>query len=414
MPALCGIVKHGGMPFQRGYLLPSGTMISEMTITDRDGTVLLGHAAEDHAMIEDNSFIEKDEAFQHRTYFRIRVRFADNVYRVGEIFQAPLVDMRRGYAAKRIAQIDRADELESLPGLTAEWARSKTRIMWAGNVPQGFKADEYVTVVASDPATFTVATADGRLVAVPFKDFTCADIHAGQSPQEVEKRLARLTSSTHLPFMTVREAFEILRAAPAIWKHFQDSAGVELRVPDSAAAFEDENVKYLMKSRLFQDREQTARAQATMVNAFTDQPSVDRYVIWLRPGAQNAGTEVHESVHTRSAVQFDRHASTNLNEGITEYFTRLAVGTRFDRTGRYDEEYKFVQNLVATKATSDAILAELYFAGEWAGFTAGLRAYAGDLVSVDAVLTAVAVGQFAGAADYLAELKKDPDAPITT
>jgi hypothetical protein len=121
---------------------------------------------------------------------------------------------------------------------------------------------------------------------------------------------------------------------------------------------------------------------------------------------------VHETLHALSPDTFARQASFFLREGVTEYFTRMTVTDNFDRKPFYDSEHFFVDRLVNVGATTPEILAQLYFAGNWAGFEQGLYQRAGDLISIKVFLDRVANGQSYAVIDYLDELIEHPEAPL--
>jgi hypothetical protein len=179
----------------------------------------------------------------------------------------------------------------------------------------------------------------------------------------------------------------------------------------SDQVFELACATYLMQSPRFQHRQQQAMRQALTVNAFADTRGTPNKIL-LRPGAQGIGTEAHELLHTQNGPSFDHRANYFLSEGITEYLTRMATNGSYKREDRYDTEYTFIERLVKFGATNEKALASLYFADDWTSFEDGIRAYAGDLVSIDAVLAKADDDRPYAVLDYLKELHGNPQAPI--
>jgi hypothetical protein len=138
---------------------------------------------------------------------------------------------------------------------------------------------------------------------------------------------------------------------------------------------------------------------------------VDTHAIFLRPGTQGTGIEVHEAVHTLCNAEFEAKTSFFLSEGITEYFTRLATAGSYDRGDAYDTEHFFVDQLVKQNASTPQILANLYFGGDWNGFEQGLYGFA-ELVSIQTLLNSTNASNAYATMSYLEELEKDPEAPL--
>jgi len=115
-------------------------------------------------------------------------------------------------------------------------------------------------------------------------------------------------------------------------------------------------------------------------------------------------------LHALSAESYGKGSWFFFDEGITEYLTRMATVGRFKRNA-YPAECDFMNRLVTMGATDDATLARLYFTGDWAGFEATVRKFAGAWISFGALRTLNAMNSLA-ACDYLEELHKYPEAPL--
>ncbi len=63
-------------------------------------------------------------------------------------------------------------------------------------------------------------------------------------------------------------------------------------------------------------------------------------------------------------------------------------------------------------ASHDKILAGLYFADDWATFEEGIRACAGDLVSIEVLLQEADKDRPFAALKYLRELSQNREAPL--
>ena len=86
--------------------------------------------------------------------------------------------------------------------------------------------------------------------------------------------------------------------------------------------------------------------------------------VWINQNAGNVATMVHEGVH-KYALDAILGISQPLNEGVTEYFTRIAAtGAGLNITARrnYQKNYTTTQKLVAL--VGEATVAKAYFDGE--------------------------------------------------
>ncbi|MBW6437284.1 hypothetical protein KZ829_26460 [Actinoplanes hulinensis] len=400
------------MTFQRGFAVDS-VLLTEMKVADQRGVEIAEPpSGADEVFVDSGCLVEVDDSFRDRYYAMVRIIFSPNVYRVGKVPHESLTDVRAAYARKRIIAIDRQNELDVLSEAANGWAERKVRMSWTDNCPSGLALDQKVTVVEGGPSSFTVSTDGGHRVVVAYADFSLSDITFERSEAEIEERDTRLESRRSLELMSAVDAFKILSRVAVVARHLGDPAMVDLKVAETSAAFESACVRYLSRSPQFRNRPQVAAVTAQLVNGFTDRVG-DRFAIWLRPGAQGVGTEVHEALHTAGAAGFDQRATNFLSEGIVEYLTRKAVGTDFDRSGRYDFEVEFVDDLIQLGATTEADLVALYFTADWTAFDARLRAYAGDLVGIDELWAQAEGGHHGAAIEYLRQLATDKEAPIT-
>jgi hypothetical protein len=227
-----------------------------------------------------------------------------------------------------------------------------------------------------------------------------ADLDFDYAAQEVQQREEVQASRSELPLMTIEDVTKVLSSVPLIASYLTEKNAVTIGIAGSAGEFESATPTHI----------RTSGIPLRDINAFTDS-STDPTTILLRPAAHGVGTEVHEMLHALASKKYARHSWFFFDEGLTEYFTRKATVSTFDRTAKYMAENDFIERLVKIGATDDAILTQLYFAGNWAGFEKALRRFAGPFASLPLLRTAnwancLAIG------DYLEELHRNAEAPL--
>ncbi|NTU65495.1 MAG: DUF4157 domain-containing protein [Chloroflexi bacterium] len=102
------------------------------------------------------------------------------------------------------------------------------------------------------------------------------------------------------------------------------------------------------------------------VNAFVDR-STTPPTVWIHQDRQRPTTVLHEAMHLYSNAAVRTTYGSQVNEGITEYFTRQIVREQNlpDRSGIYDSEYAEVNALV--EICGEDVLRRAYFEGDIAG-----------------------------------------------
>jgi hypothetical protein len=363
-------------------------------------------------MPEKGAPVEVDDSYHHETLSRVRFPAEqDGVFHVGQVHTTSVKDLRAEYAARRITEIDETEDAGNLPAIAAGWVERAVRIWWTEQPPRGLSVEQHVTVVDVAESSFTVHPDIGENVIVPFAGFDMDHISFERPAAEIAEREQKLESRESIPVMTPQEALAWLARVDLLKPLITKPPTISITVSDTGEAFEQACVVYLGQTVQFRGKAELALEYAQLVNAFADKLG-DTAPILLRPGAQGTGTEVHETLHALSPDTFGRQASFFLREGVTEYFTRMAVTDKFDREPFYDSEHFFVDRLVKVGATTPEILAQLYFAGNWAGFEQGLYQRAGDLISIKVFLDRVANGKSYAVIDYLDELIETPEAPL--
>lgn len=127
-----------------------------------------------------------------------------------------------------------------------------------------------------------------------------------------------------------------------------------------AAAFKDAWLAHALKSiNPRRNRNYTldeAEAWEGRVNAFLDGDTVH-----VHEGRGDPGTTVHETLHVYSSQAFIDAAGYNLNEGTTEYFTRLVTDKhRIERAASSFSPQRFAVEWLV-RASSLQTLADAYF-----------------------------------------------------
>ncbi|MED5374413.1 MAG: hypothetical protein VX899_25570 [Myxococcota bacterium] len=103
-----------------------------------------------------------------------------------------------------------------------------------------------------------------------------------------------------------------------------------------------------------------AEALAYGTNAF-----VDGTQIFIHQGRGEPATAIHESMHLFTDGSYLREMGFNINEGTTEFFTRLLcsrIGVRRGR-GFYADQFRVMEEVVEALPQGHNVLASAYFDG---------------------------------------------------
>jgi len=131
-----------------------------------------------------------------------------------------------------------------------------------------------------------------------------------------------------------------------------------------AAEFKKKTLEYLMgglndaTGKTYTKEE--AEAFEPRVRAYQDAGE-----IYIHEDRADMGTAVHESMHLYSNDTFPGTLGFNVNEGTTEYFTRMITDEHKIARGGYPSQFASVTKLVG--ASSKETLAEGYFNGKLKG-----------------------------------------------
>ncbi len=110
----------------------------------------------------------------------------------------------------------------------------------------------------------------------------------------------------------------------------------------------------------------------TICNAFVDVNQPKRHV-WVHKDRGNAGTVIHEGFHkyasptlrNRLIGQYDLQGISNLDEGLTEYFTREITSKLGIERGNYESDHSVAVKLA--NVVGRDTLAMAYFGGDYEG-----------------------------------------------
>jgi Domain of unknown function (DUF4157) len=119
------------------------------------------------------------------------------------------------------------------------------------------------------------------------------------------------------------------------------------------------------------EKKEEKNTNAFIANRQTDRPAM------VNASRGTRSTAVHESMHRYSRLDVLNKWGFRLNEGMTEYFTRLITDRNGDDPAQggpsrnnYDENHMFVTAMLAIlgsgRATQEKALAEIYFRGKTA------------------------------------------------
>ena len=136
---------------------------------------------------------------------------------------------------------------------------------------------------------------------------------------------------------------------------------------DDEATFQDAWLEYAQRSinpatnRNFTEQEAKDFMAREGVRAFQDE---DRGVVHIRKSRSDLGTQLHEGLHLFSDDKWRKRMGYNVNEGVTEFFTRkLGPEVQVERDdSSFLRQYTSVTHLVT--AVSEPVVAAAYFGGD--------------------------------------------------
>jgi hypothetical protein len=139
---------------------------------------------------------------------------------------------------------------------------------------------------------------------------------------------------------------------------------------DDEAAFERAWLAYAQRSinpatnRNFSEQEARDFMAKEGVRAFQDE---DRGEVHIRKERSDLGTQLHEGLHLFSADRWRKRMGYNVNEGVTEYFTRK-LGPEV-QVVRDDSSFlrQFTSATHLVTAAGEPVVAAAYFDGDVAG-----------------------------------------------
>lgn len=178
---------------------------------------------------------------------------------------------------------------------------------------------------------------------------------------------------------TGREVDAIFDSSP----YFKDLIGAKLKKVslekamkiDGEAEFERAWIDYAKRSynpqtdRNYSEQEAKEYLATQGVRAFQDE---DRGEVHIRRERADLGTQLHEGLHLFSDDRWRRRMNYNVNEGVTEYFTRkLGPEVMVERDdGSFLRQFTSATHLVA--AAGEQLVAGAYFEGDIAALKSAI------------------------------------------
>lgn len=98
--------------------------------------------------------------------------------------------------------------------------------------------------------------------------------------------------------------------------------------------------------------------------------------VWIERNSGNPGTLIHEGLHKYSHGAVLSNLGFNVNEGMTEYFTRIITKELKVDRGNYETNFKVIESLV--KISSRETVASAYFDGSIDGLKAAFLKFRKD------------------------------------
>ena len=161
--------------------------------------------------------------------------------------------------------------------------------------------------------------------------------------------------SGSVPHTTGAEADKVIRDQLGDYVAKAVKAGV--KVEGQVAILDDTTWQKVYFTQFPSDTDE----EEQQTNAFVAGKQASRPII-LHKDRGNPGTAIHEGMHKYSNLAV-RDLSTGLNEGVTEYFTRIVTTPlKIDRDN-YDDNYLLAKELVSLVGGQDK-MADVYFDGK--------------------------------------------------
>ena len=167
-------------------------------------------------------------------------------------------------------------------------------------------------------------------------------------------------------FPTGREVDFYLNANPLLKKYIQDKVDRGLKVEGNlyflpSEEFVKKCILYLTKhtnpETSVHYTEEEAQKKAFRSNAYLYMGE-----IFINQNRGHAGTVIHEAIHLFQNSSYGKELGLHINEGTTEYFTRLICHQhQITRYPKYSSQYECIKKLVLL--SEEDKLAEAYFQG---------------------------------------------------
>ena len=196
---------------------------------------------------------------------------------------------------------------------------------------------------------------------------------AGQALTKAGKAMNRAAAAMEKKSAsaTGKQADSYLDATPLIRRYVQAQVeGRNLTVAGNIQ-FEDDTtftrnyVTWMLREETAAGTDDPDTVQAAIARSALARGFVEDGKIHIHKGRAEAGTVIHESLHLYSPKSFKRKVKQQVNEGVTEYFTRIVCTTNgILRSGVYEKQLAAVQKLVDKLPGRDETLADAYFEGD--------------------------------------------------
>lgn len=164
-----------------------------------------------------------------------------------------------------------------------------------------------------------------------------------------------MTYSGNVPHKTGAEADKLIR--DKLGKYVAEAVKAGVKVEGQIAVLDDATWKKVYTAQFPKDKPE----EELETNAFVAGRHPSRPII-LHKDRGNPGTSIHEGMHKYSNTAL-RDLSIGINEGVTEYFTRLVTNPlKIDRAN-YEPNYSLATKLCTLVGGQDK-LAAVYFDGQ--------------------------------------------------
>lgn len=183
-----------------------------------------------------------------------------------------------------------------------------------------------------------------------------------------------------IQFPTGKQVDIYFNTHPQLSRYIEDKFKRGLKVEGnlhflSNDEFVEECIEYITQHMNFETGVHYSQEEASEI-ALQTNAYLSIREIYINQDRAHAGTLIHEAVHLFQDRKYGRELGRHINEGTTEYFTRLLCDHhQLTRHPKYPRQYECIKNVV--RVCGQDKLAEAYFLGNISALERALDATKG-------------------------------------